>query len=174
MSWFATLARQLIYSRGDREKLWHWPPGSLTPEHYDRVTCATELRLRDEILQRVRNGLWPAGPFGIPPTAATVSPETVSGSATSVLATDAGNLSDVDISDLFGVLDVEGSEGYFWPRRAAWRWFFYSSAVHPLGRRWDKSNTSFGTVKRRLPIVLDYYSDETSSLGFGLIIRRND
>ena len=68
--------------------------------------------MRDEILQRVRNGLGPAGLFAIPPTAVAVSPETAPGPATSVLTTHADNLSEVDISDLCGVLDVGGSKGY--------------------------------------------------------------
>ena len=33
------------------------------PEVYDRATRATELRLRDEILEKVRKGWEPAGPF---------------------------------------------------------------------------------------------------------------
>ena len=51
---FATLAEKLLYTREDREKLGYWDPGSLMPDRYDRATCATELRPRGEILQRIR------------------------------------------------------------------------------------------------------------------------
>ena len=110
-SWFATLAKQLLYTREDREKLGHWAPGSLMPERYDRATCATELRLRGEILQRVRNGWEPDGPFETPRTGVAADPDTSSVSSTSAVTTDPGNLSEVDISDL-GVLGVDGSKGY--------------------------------------------------------------
>ena len=45
----------------------HWAPGSVMMEHYDRAQCATELRLRGDILERVRNQGWaPAGSFEVP------------------------------------------------------------------------------------------------------------
>ena len=55
-AWRATLSKQLLYSREGREKLGRWAPGSLMPDLYDRATCATELRLRGEITQRLRRG----------------------------------------------------------------------------------------------------------------------
>ena len=55
-SWYATLTNQLLYSREDREKIGHWSPGILMPDLYDRATCATELRSRGEILEKIRGG----------------------------------------------------------------------------------------------------------------------
>ena len=57
-TWYATLARQLAYPREDREKLGHWAPGSLMPDRYDRALCSTELRLRNEILTKIREQNW--------------------------------------------------------------------------------------------------------------------
>ena len=66
-AWFATCAHQLLYPREDREKLGRWDPGSLMPDLYDRSACATELRLRGEILERIRKGVWkPTNAFETP------------------------------------------------------------------------------------------------------------
>ena len=56
MAWYSALAKQLLYSREDREKLGPWDPRSLMPDLYDRATCAAELRLRDEISDKIRGG----------------------------------------------------------------------------------------------------------------------
>ena len=82
------------------------------PDLYDRPTCATELRLRGEILQRLRGGWTPAGPFEAPNSQETTrkgaeSPEIES---TSVLS-DTDN-SEVDIADLSDNIDVDGSKGF--------------------------------------------------------------
>ena len=36
------------------------------PNRYDRATCATELRLRDSVLDSIRKGWSPAGMFEVP------------------------------------------------------------------------------------------------------------
>lgn len=41
-------------------------PGSLMPDRYGRAVCAAELRLRDEILAKIRDGRKPSGPFETP------------------------------------------------------------------------------------------------------------
>ena len=62
-TWHATMAEQLLYSRGCHEHLWHWAPGSLVPDRYGRVICAAELRIRDEIIGGIRKCWVPEGPF---------------------------------------------------------------------------------------------------------------
>ena len=112
-SWYATIARQLLYSREDREKLGHWAPGSLMPELYDRATCATELRLRDEILSKIKNGFKPSGPFEVVnKNAANADAESSDASSTSVVSTDEGEFSEVDIADLSDVLGSQDTQKF--------------------------------------------------------------
>ena len=49
-------AVQLLYGREFREKLGRWAPGSVMPDRYDRAECATELRLRSEIIAKIQVG----------------------------------------------------------------------------------------------------------------------
>ena len=65
-SWYAELAKQLLYTRGDKGNLGHWDPGVLMPDRYDRAARAEELRLRDEIFAKIRDGWVPPGPFETP------------------------------------------------------------------------------------------------------------
>ena len=65
-NFFATCAGQILYSREHREKLGRWAPCSVMPDRYDRAVCATELRLRSEILAKIRDGCCPAKPFEVP------------------------------------------------------------------------------------------------------------
>ena len=65
-TWFATCANRLASKREVREKLGRWSAGSLMPGRYDRATCATELRLRSDIVNKVADGRRPQGAFGIP------------------------------------------------------------------------------------------------------------
>ena len=65
-NFFATCASQLLYSRENREKLGRWTAGSAMPDRYDRAECATELRLRSEILARIQNGWKPTKAFEVP------------------------------------------------------------------------------------------------------------
>ena len=66
-AFFPTCANQLGWSEEDRRKIGHWAPGSVMMEHYDRAVCTTELRLRDDILRRVRTQNWvPTGSFEVP------------------------------------------------------------------------------------------------------------
>ena len=58
------MAKQLLYPREAREQLGHWDPGGLMPDRYDRAICAAELRTRDAIPARIRNGRVPGWPFG--------------------------------------------------------------------------------------------------------------
>ena len=111
-SWVATCAHQLLYPREDREKLGRWNPGSLMPDLYDRSVCATELRLRDEIFEKIRSGVWkPTNAFETPGRGANDDTKAESSSASST----SGNSSDEDITDLWGtggVIDKDGSKGY--------------------------------------------------------------
>ena len=65
-TWFATCARQLLVSKGERNMLGHWAPNSDMPEHYDRAYCATELRIRNSVFLRVADGWVPARAFEVP------------------------------------------------------------------------------------------------------------
>ena len=111
-AWFATCAHQLLYPREDREKLGRWDPGSLMPDRYDRSVCAIELRLRDEISERIRKGVWkPTNAFETPSQSKGDNnlAESSSASSTSELS------SEEDITDLWGksgVIDFDGSKGY--------------------------------------------------------------
>ena len=51
-NWFATCAGQLLHTRERREKVGRRAPGSVTPDHYGREVCATELRARSEIIAK--------------------------------------------------------------------------------------------------------------------------
>ena len=65
-AWFATCASQLAFKRGDREKLGRWAAGPVMPDRYDRATCATELRLRDDVAAQVLDGRRPQTACAIP------------------------------------------------------------------------------------------------------------
>ena len=56
---FPNCANQLRFPREERERLGHWAPGSAAPGRYDKAVCATEIRLRNEILQKIRSGRRP-------------------------------------------------------------------------------------------------------------------
>ena len=56
---FATCANQLAFKREGRETLGRWAAGSVMPDRYDRASCATELRLRSEIMGQVNDGWRP-------------------------------------------------------------------------------------------------------------------
>ena len=112
-TWYATLARQLAYRREDREKLWHWAPGSLMPDVYDRAACVSELRLRDEILEKIRNGYKPVSPFEVPsqPIPGIFEAESYEIESTSIEPPGDESLSEEDIADLSHV-DFDGSKGF--------------------------------------------------------------
>ena len=91
------------------------------PDKYDRAICATELRLRNEILEKVRTESWrPTDSFEIPvrntkiEKAGIVSDdESPSMSSTSETSTASHLKEEIDISDLYsGVVDTDGSKGY--------------------------------------------------------------
>ena len=65
-AFLATCANQLSFPREEREKLGRWAPGSVMPERYDRATCTTELRLRDNILAQIQNGWKPTRAYEVP------------------------------------------------------------------------------------------------------------
>ena len=104
----------ITFSREDREKLGRWAPGSLMPDRYDRATCTTELRLRNEILERIRSGWEPTNSFETPGTQSTTKDEAESSSASSTSET-SSLLSEEDITDLWkgeNVIDTDGSKGF--------------------------------------------------------------
>ena len=111
-SWASTCANQLLYSREDREKLGRWAPGSLMPDLYDRAVCATELRLRDEILNKIREGWSPSLPFETPGKEKAGSEDAETSSASSTSET-SSVISEENIADLSQcVIDFDGSKGY--------------------------------------------------------------
>ena len=65
-SFFATCASQLRFPREEREKLGHWAPVSVMPDIYDRAVCATELRIRLDVANRITNGRKPSAAFEVP------------------------------------------------------------------------------------------------------------
>ena len=62
-NWAPTCADQLRFPREERERLGRWAPGSAMPDRYDKAVCATELRLRNEILEKIRPGWRPRNEF---------------------------------------------------------------------------------------------------------------
>ena len=73
------------------------------PDLYDRATVATELRLRGEILAKVRKGREPPEPFEFPQNANTQPQSEVSETSPTSLDTSGNDsLSQVDIPDLYG------------------------------------------------------------------------
>ena len=82
------------------------------PDLYGRATCATELKIRDSILQKIREGWKPTGPLEVPNTHPnTQNAESPSADSTSVLSPEDEESAEIDISDL-NVYDVAGSRGY--------------------------------------------------------------
>ena len=67
-NFFATCAGQLLYGREFREKLGRRTAGILMPDRYDRAECATELRLRSEIIEKLNSGRRPTKAYEVPPT----------------------------------------------------------------------------------------------------------
>ena len=65
-NFYATCARQLLFSKEERNTLGHWKADSEMRNTYDRAVCATELRLRDSILNKIDGGWRPAPAFEIP------------------------------------------------------------------------------------------------------------
>ena len=76
--------------------------------------CATELRLLGEILTKIRDGWAPSGPFEVPNKASEndIEAESPGAESTSILTSDGGNGSEVDISDLYDIRDKDGSSGF--------------------------------------------------------------
>ena len=104
-TWFATCARQLMFGLEDRTTLGHWKEGSKMPNLYDRAVCATELNLRNQILQKLHSGWTPTHAFEIP-NEGTATQETKkvlaesSADTTSVTSTASFAKKEVDISKL--------------------------------------------------------------------------
>ena len=116
-AWLPTCARQLLYPREDREKLGRWAPGSVMPDRYDRAVCSTELRLRYEILSKVREEQWrPTNSFEVPSerrTTEKTSENTNDDDTSSMESTSETSSAEIDISDLTNVvIDHDGSKGY--------------------------------------------------------------
>ena len=89
------------------------------PDRYDSAVFPTELRLRDEILSKVRNEKWePVDAFGIPnkseqPPGGKQDEDSSSVTSTSETSTASFAKEEIDISDLSGVvIDVDGSKGF--------------------------------------------------------------
>ena len=84
------------------------------PGLYDRAICASELRLRCEILTETRGAWAPVGPFEIPnkTTGGALDAESSSAESTSIMTRHAENQSEVDISDLYDIRDKDGSAGF--------------------------------------------------------------
>ena len=63
---FNTFAAQLGWSRSDRATIGRWAPRSQMPTAYDRSKCITELRLRYDVVKRIKNGWAPSCDFDLP------------------------------------------------------------------------------------------------------------
>ena len=63
---FNTFAAQLGWSRADRATIGRWAPRSQMPAAYDRQKCVTELRLRNDVVQRIKSGWTPTCDFELP------------------------------------------------------------------------------------------------------------
>ena len=100
-NWAPTVANQLRFPREERERLGHWAPRSITPDRYGKAVCATELRLRNEILTKVRSGWRPQDAFELEnPKSDAVSDVDSDTSETSTCPEVHGSRV-VDISDLY-------------------------------------------------------------------------
>ena len=82
------------------------------PDLYGRAICATELRLRGEILNKIRGGWGPSQPFETPgPSKA--EPEDAETSSASSTSETSPVISEENIADLSQcVIDFGGSKGY--------------------------------------------------------------
>ena len=58
-----TCASQLRYPREGRDRLGHWAPGGGIPDGYDKAVCASELRIRADILDKVHEEWRPQKSF---------------------------------------------------------------------------------------------------------------
>ena len=65
-TWFSTCDRQLLFRLEDQSALGHWGEGRKMPNLYDRAVCATELNLRNRILQKIHSGRASAHAFEAP------------------------------------------------------------------------------------------------------------
>ena len=65
-NFYATCARQLLFSKEERNTLGDWEPDSEMCNTYDRAVCATELRLRGNILNKIDGGWRPSPAFEVP------------------------------------------------------------------------------------------------------------
>ena len=65
-NFFPTCSAQLGWSEENRRTVGHWAEGSVMPNVYDRAFCVTELRLRNNILQKIQNGWVPTQSFEVP------------------------------------------------------------------------------------------------------------
>ena len=65
-NFYATCARQLLYSKEERNTLGHWKADSEMCDRYDRAVCATELKLRNSILAKLDGGWRPVPEFEVP------------------------------------------------------------------------------------------------------------
>ena len=63
---FNTFAAQLGWTRADRATIGRWAPRSQMPTAYDRSKCVTELRLRNDVAQRIKSGRIPSCDFDLP------------------------------------------------------------------------------------------------------------
>ena len=63
---FNTFAAQLGWARADRAMIGRWSTRSDMPNKYDRARCVTELRLRYDVVNRIKNGWAPSCDFELP------------------------------------------------------------------------------------------------------------
>ena len=63
---FPTAANQMNFDTRELNIIGHWPSSSKMPERYDRIVCATELFLRNTIIQKVADGWAIVQSFHIP------------------------------------------------------------------------------------------------------------
>ena len=86
-NFFATCASRLRFPLEERGKLGRRAKGSVMPDRYGRALCATELRLRGDVINRINRGWRPTGAFEVPPSQEKGPSDTSSCDSTSVTST---------------------------------------------------------------------------------------
>ena len=67
---FPAASNQMSLGRREMTIIGHWPSTSRMPERYDRIVCASELMLRNKIVQRIDAGWGVAPAYRLPATVA--------------------------------------------------------------------------------------------------------
>ena len=135
---FPTWPAQLGRNKEDRGALGRWAPNSEMPRWYVRAVCNAELRLRNQITERVQQGWKPSGSPELPKKRPA---RQTGGDASSVDSTSAvtSSVKEVNISDLGDANSVvSGYAPSLWAIRnpvcSHWGKRAYVGGRFPIGR----------------------------------------